>query len=226
MEELLNEWIPNIMDKLPIFYESIKETFIMVGWSGGLSFIIGLFLGVVITVTKPGNIMSNKVIYHILDKLVNLFRSIPFIILLALLVPVTRVIMGTAIGVEGAIVPLTAGCVPFFTRQIETALADVNPGLVEAAQSMGLSNISIIIRVYLKESIAGIARGTTITIINLIGLTAMAGAIGAGGLGNFAIMYGHQRRQYDIIYTTVIILVIIVNIIQLIGNYVAKKNTH
>ena len=226
MEELLNQWIPNVMNKLPMFYDSIKETLIMVGWSGALSFIIGLFLGVVITVTKPGNIMSNSVIYHIIDKLVNFFRSIPFIILLALLVPLTRIIMGTAIGVEGAIVPLVAGCVPFFTRQIETALADVNPGLVEAAQSMGLSNVSIIIRVYLKESIAGIARGTTITIINLIGLSAMAGAIGAGGLGNFAIMYGHQRKQYDIIYTTVIVLVIIVNIIQLIGNYVAKKNTH
>lgn len=226
MEEMLNQWIPNVMNKLPVFYESIRETLIMVSWSGALSFIIGLFLGVVITVTKPGNIMHNSVIYHVLDKLVNLFRSIPFIILLALLVPLTRVIMGTAIGVEGAIVPLVAGCVPFFTRQIETALADVNHGLVEAAQSMGISNLSIILRIYLKESIAGIARATTITIINLIGLSAMAGAIGAGGLGNFAIMYGHQRRQYDIIYVTVIILVIIVNVIQFIGNYIAKKNTH
>lgn len=226
MEELLNTWIPNVMDKLPILYNSIGETFTMVGWSGSISFVIGIILGVTITVTKPGNIMSNKIIYHTIDKLVNLFRSIPFIILLVLLFPLSRIIMGTAIGVEGAIVPLVFGCVPFFTRQIETALADVNPGIVEAAQSMGLSNIQIITRVYLKESIASIARGTTITIINLIGLTAMAGAVGAGGLGNFAIMYGHNRKQYDVIYVTVILLVIIVNIVQFIGNYIAKKSTH
>ena len=160
------------------------------------------------------------------DKVVNLFRSVPFIILLACLVPISRLIMGTAIGVKGAIVPLVFGCAPFFTRQIESALADVDPGLIEAAQSMGLDNKDIIFRVYLKESIAGIARGTTITIISLIGLTAMAGAIGAGGLGNFAIMYGHQRNMPDITYTTVVVLVIIVTVVQLIGNYIAKKNTH
>lgn len=226
MEELLNDLIPNIMNKLPIFYESIEETFIMVGWSGVISFVTGLLLGIIITVTKPGNILENSVVYHILDKIVNFFRSIPFIILLAGLVPLTRMIMGTAIGVEGAIVPLVFGCVPFFTRQIETALADVNPGLVEAAQSMGLSSIDIIIRVYLKESVAGIARATTITIISLIGLTAMAGAVGAGGLGDFAIRFGHQRNQPDVTYTTVIVLVLIVTVIQVIGNFVAKKNTH
>lgn len=226
MEELLNDLIPNIMNKLPVFYESIEETFIMVGWSGSISFVTGLLLGIILTVTKPGNILENPVVYHILDKIVNFFRSIPFIILLAGLVPLTRMIMGTAIGVEGAIVPLVFGCVPFFTRQIETALADVNPGLVEAAQSMGLSNIDIIVRVYLKESVAGIARATTITIISLIGLTAMAGAVGAGGLGDFAIRFGHQRNQPDVTYTTVIVLVLIVTVIQVIGNYVAKKNTH
>lgn len=226
MEETLTKYIPNIMNKLPVFYQSIEETFIMVGWSGAISFVIGLFLGIVITVTKPGNILQNRMIYHVLDKIVNFFRSIPFIILLAGLVPLTRMIMGTAIGVEGAIVPLVFGCTPFFTRQIETALADVNPGLIEAAQSMGLSNIDIIIRVYLKESVAGIARATTITIISLIGLTAMAGAIGAGGLGDFAIRFGHQRNQPDVTYTTVVVLVIIVTVVQIIGNYVAKKNTH
>lgn len=226
MEELLNNLIPNVMNKQEEFIQSIEDTLLMVGWSGLISFVLGIIFGVIITVTKPGNIMSSRVVYHVLDKIINLFRSIPFIILLALLVPLSRSLMGTAIGVEGAIVPLVAGCVPFFTRQIETALADVNPGLIEAAQSMGLSRIDIIVRVYLKESIAGIARGTTITIINLIGLTAMAGAIGAGGLGNFAIMYGHQRRQYDIIWATVILLVLIVSIIQVAGNLIAKKNTH
>lgn len=226
MEELLSRWLPNLMDRPDVFIKSIQETLVMVGWSGAISFVIGLFLGILITVTRPGNILENRMVYQIIDKVVNLFRSIPFIILLACLVPLSRLLMGTAIGVRGAIVPLVFGCAPFFTRQMETALAEVDPGLIEAAQSMGLDNRDIIIRVYLKESIAGIARGTTITIISLIGLTAMAGAIGAGGLGNFAIMYGHQRNMPDITYTTVVVLVIFVTIIQITGNYIAKKNTH
>ena len=168
MVELLNQWLPNVMDRPDVFIKSIQETFIMVGWSGAISFVVGLFLGVLITVTKPGNILEHPLVYQIIDKVVNLFRSVPFIILLACLVPLSRLIMGTAIGVKGAIVPLVFGCAPFFTRQIESALADVDPGLIEAAQSMGLDNKDIIFRVYLKESIAGIARGTTITIISLI----------------------------------------------------------
>lgn len=226
MQELLHNIMPNVMNKLPEFYESIAETFVMVGWSGAISFVIGLLLGIVITVTKPGNILENKMVYQILDKTVNFFRSIPFIVLLASLVPFTRVVMGTAIGVQGAIVPLVFGCVPFFVRQIESALAEVNPGLIEAAQSMGSGNLGIIIRVYLKESIAGIARATTITVISLIGLTAMAGAIGAGGLGDFAIRFGHQRNQPDVTYVTVLVLVLIVSVVQIIGNYIAKKHTH
>lgn len=226
MAELLNSLIPNVMARTDIFVDSIVETLIMVVWAGGISFLIGIVLGVLITVTKQGNIMEQKAVYHVLDKLINLFRSIPFVVLLACLVPLTRLIMGTSIGVRGAIVPLVVGCTPFFTRQVETALAEVNAGLVEAAQSMGLSNLDIIVRVYLKESIAGIARGTTITLISLVGLTAMAGAIGAGGLGNFAIMYGHQRNMPDVTWTTVIVLVLFVSLIQLIGNYIARKNTH
>lgn len=226
MAELLNNIMPNVINKLPKFYQSITETLIMVGWSGIISFVIGLFLGVLITVTKKGNILENRVIYTCIDRVVDFFRSIPFIVLLAGLVPLTRFIMGTAIGVTGAIVPLVFGCVPFFTRQVEAALAQVNPGLIEAAQSMGSSNIEIIVRVYLKESVAAIARATTITLISLIGLTAMAGAVGAGGLGDFAISYGHQRNQPDVTYVTIIVLVLMVSIIQIIGNYIAKKNTH
>lgn len=226
MAGLLEKIMPNVINKLPEFEQSIVETLVMLGWAGAISFLFGILFGVVITVTRPGGIWSNRVIYTILDKIVNLFRSIPFIILMMLLVPVSRALMGTAIGVRGAIVSLVAGCVPFFIRQVEATLAQVDRGFIEAAQSMGLSNTEIIFRVYLKESIAGLARGTAITLINLLGLIAMAGAIGAGGLGNFAIMYGHQRKQYDIIYTTVVLLVILVNIIQFIGNYIAKKNTH
>lgn len=221
MEEFLNRLIPNVMARTDIFWESFCDTFIMVGWAGGISFLIGLLFGIILIVTKPSGIVPNRVIYQIIDKVVNFFRSIPFIILLVGLVPLSRAIMGSGIGVRGAIVPLIFGCAPFFTRQMESAMSDVNPGLIEAAQSMGLSNLEIIWSVYLRESIAGIARGTTITIISLIGLTAMA-----GGLGNFAIMYGHDRNMPDVTYTTVVVLVVIVTVIQIIGNHIAKKNTH
>jgi len=198
----------------------------MVGWAGSISFLIGILLGVTLIITKKDGICENRLIYQVIDKIINFFRSVPFIILLVGLVPLSRLVMGTGIGVKGAIVPLIFGCAPFFSRQMESALSDVNPGLIEAAQSMGLSNVEIIWSVYIRESIAGIARGTTITIISLIGLTAMAGAVGAGGLGNFAIMYGHDRNMPDVTYTTVVVLVIIVTIVQILGNTIAKKNTH
>lgn len=218
--------MPNVMSKLPDFYKSIYETIVMVGWSGSVSFILGLILGIVLVVTKKGGILQNLMLFQIVDKIINFFRSIPFIILLASLIPLTRLISGTAIGVEGAIVPLIFGTVPFFSRQIESALAELDPGLVEAAQSMGSGPIEIIFRVYVKECIPGIVRGTTITAISLIGLTAMAGAVGAGGLGDFAIRFGYQRNQLDVTYASVIVLVGMVSIIQIIGNVIVKKNSH
>lgn len=218
--------MPNVASKWPVFFRSIAETLAMVGISGAISFSLGLLFGIVITVTKPGGVMHNRTTYQILDKFVNFFRSIPFIILLAGLIPLTRILMGSAIGVKGAIVPLVFGTTPFFTRQIEAALAEVDRGVVEAAQSMGSGPMEIVFRVYLRESLAGIARGTTITAINLIGLSAMAGAVGAGGLGDFAIRFGHQRNQLDVTYLTVLTLVFLVNVIQVIGSKVAQKSTH
>nr|WP_245555854.1 methionine ABC transporter permease [Brachyspira innocens] len=223
---MMNNLMPNVMADLPRLYQSIIQTFVMLLYSGIISFFIGGFLGVLLIVTKKFGIMENILVYEVLSKVINFFRAIPFIILLAMLVPLTRFIMGTAIGVKGAIIPLIFGTVPFFARQIESALSEVNPGLVEAAQSMGSSPIAIIFRVYLKESIAPIARGTTITAISLIGLTAMAGAVGAGGLGTYAIQSGYYRNKLDIIYVSVILLVILVGIIQAIGNFVVKKATH
>ena len=214
------------MSDLPRLYKSVIQTFIMLIHSGLISFLIGGFLGILLVVTKKDGILENKIIYNILSNIINFFRAIPFIILLAMLVPLTRLIMGTAIGVKGAIVPLIFGTVPFFARQMESALSEVNPGLIEAAQSMGSSPIAIIFRVYLKESIAPIARAITITAISLIGLTAMAGAIGAGGLGDYAITAGYYRNKLDIIYVSVILLVILVGIIQAIGNFIVKKSTH
>ncbi|MDR0374881.1 MAG: ABC transporter permease [Treponema sp.] len=226
MQELLYKLIPNVMDKPEIYVRSIKETLQMLWWSGVLSFMLGLFLGVAITVTQKNGILQNIPVYQVLDKIINFFRSIPFIILLAGLIPLTRCIMGTAIGVKGAIVPLVFGTVPFFARQIESALAELDTGVIEAARSMGGGPVEIIFRVYLKESIAPIARATTITAIALIGLTAMAGAVGAGGLGDFAIRYGHQRNQIDVTYVTVLTLVLLISVIQVIGNLIAKKSTH
>ena len=226
MQELLYKLIPNVMDKPEIYARSIEETLRMLWWSGSISFMLGLFFGVIITVSKKDGIMQNALIYQVLEKLINFFRSIPFIILLAGLIPLTRYLMGTAIGVKGAIVPLVFGTVPFFARQIESALAELDEGIIEAARSMGSSPVGIIFRVYMKESIAPIARATTITAIALIGLTAMAGAVGAGGLGDFAIRYGHQRNQIDVTYVTVLTLVLLVSVIQIIGNLIARKNTH
>ena len=216
MTKFLTSIMPNVMDRLPDFYQAIGDTLIMVGWSGGIAFVLGLFLGIVLTVTKPGGILEQKVVY----------RSIPFIILLTWVIPLSRAIMGTAINVPGAIVPLIMGTVPFFSRQVEGALDEIDHGLIEAVLSMGSSPLEIIFRVYLRESVSAIARGTTITAISLVGLTAMAGAVGSGGLGNFAIQYGHDRNMTDVTWVTVIVVFIIVSIIQLVGNLVVKKNKH
>ncbi len=226
MLDLLVEYFPYTMKSLPMLWRSTVETLQMTLWSGSISFVLGLALGVLLIVTRRGGLMENRLIYEVLDKTINLFRSIPFIILLFCLLPLTRLISGTAIGVQGSIVPLVFGTVPFLARQMESALSEVSPGLVEAAQAMGCGRLDIICRVYLRESIPAIARGVTITLISLIGLTAMAGAVGAGGLGNFAYVYGQQRSRMDIIYSTVIVLVAIVTVIQLLGSLVARISKH
>ena len=226
MQELLEQWIPNVMDKLPEFGQAIIDTIVMTLWSGVIAFIAGMILGIILTVTKNGGIMENRAVFQILDKVINIFRSVPFIILLTALLPLTRLVTGTAIGVKGAILPLVFGVVPFFTRQVESALAEVDTGLIEAAESIGYSPLEIIYRVYFREGIPALARVTTITLINLIGLTAMAGVVGAGGLGDFAIRYGHNRFQTDVTAVTVVVLILMVCIIQMAGSMIAKKNTH
>ena len=226
MEELINRLLPNVVNKLPELGKSVIDTFYMIGISGGISFVFGLILGIILVVTKKGNILENKIVFNVLDKIINIFRSIPFIILLAAAIPLTRAIVGTAVGTKGALVPLVIGTVPFFTRQIESALSELDNGLIEAAQSMGSSPLEIIFRVYLKESIPNIIRATTITFISLVGLTAMAGSVGGGGLGDLAIRYGYQRFQNDVTFVTIIILLIIVNLIQGIGDLIIKKTTH
>ena len=226
MLELWLTLFPNFQRAGDEFIKAIGQTLQMVGISGFVAFFFGLFFGVILIVTRKQGIMENTLVYNIIDKSINVIRSIPFIILIVLLFPISRALVGTAIGVTGAIVPLIIGTVPFFSRQIETAIAEVDKGLIEAAQSMGSSPIEIIFRVYLKESIPSIARVTMVTAVNLVGLTAMAGAVGAGGLGDFAIRYGHQLKLTDMTILTVIVILIIISIIQMIGNFIIKKTTH
>ena len=226
MGDLLQKLLPNAVEKIPEIFKAAGETLIMIIVAGVISFIIGLFIGIILVVTGKGNILENKPVYYVLEKIINATRAIPFIILLAALIPVTRAIAGTAIGIKGALVPLVLGTIPFFSRQIEGALSEVDKGIIEAAEAMGSSPIEIIFKVYLRESIPNIVRATSITFISLIGLTAMAGSIGGGGLGDLAIRYGYQRYQVDMIFVTVIILLLFVNIIQGTGNIIIKKTTH
>ena len=226
MAEFITGLLPNLMKKSNEFITAIWQTLYMMAVSGGISFVIGLVLGVLLVVTRSGGIKQNKLVFTVLDKIVNTFRSIPFIILLTALIPLTRLISGSAIGTSGAIVPLVFGTVPFFTRQVEAALSEIDGGLVEAAQAMGMSPLSIIWKVLLRESIPGIVRGTMITFVSLVGLTAMAGAVGGGGLGDFAIRYGHQRNQTDITWATVAVMLILVSLIQGLGKRIIKKTTH
>ena len=226
MQEILNRYLPNVMERLPAFGKAIGDTLIMVAWSGSIAFVLGLVLGVVLIVTRPGGILENKVLYQVLDKVINFFRSIPFIILLTWVIPLSRAIMGTAIDVPGAIVPLVLGTVPFFSRQIHAALCEIDPGVVEAARSMGQSPAQIILRVYLREGLPGMIRGATITVVNLIALTAMAGTVGAGGLGDYAIRYGYQRVMTDVTIVTIVIILAMVTLIQTLGTLLERRLSH
>ena len=226
MQDRLEAWFPNVMARLTEFWKAFRDTLTMFGIAGAFVLLFGLFFGVLLVTTRKGGILENAVIYQILDKAINVFRSIPFIILLTLLLPLTRLIMGTAIGVKGAIVPLVIGTTPFFSRQVEAALSEISPGVIEAAESIGMSPVGIIFRVYLREGIPMLARAATITAISLIGATAMAGAVGAGGLGDFAIRYGHNRFMEDVTWVTVAALVLLVCIVQIVGSLIVKLTTH
>ena len=226
MQDRLEAWFPNVMARLTEFWKAFRDSLTMFGIAGAFVLLFGLFFGVLLVTTRKGGILENAVIYQILDKAINVFRSIPFIILLTLLLPLTRLIMGTAIGVKGAIVPLVIGTTPFFSRQVEAALSEISGGVVEAAQSIGMSPVGIIFRVYLREGIPMLARAATITAISLIGATAMAGAVGAGGLGDFAIRYGHNRFMTDITWVTCAALVLLVCVVQIVGSLIAKLTTH
>ena len=226
MTEFLTTYFENVIPLKDEIIESTLQTLYMVIVTGFIAGIFGLILGVILVVTDRGGILERPRLYNLLDQIVNLFRSLPFIIMMALVVPLTRLIANTSIGTTAAIVPLVIGTVPFFARQIQNALLEVDPGVIEAAESMGSSPLEIIFRVYLKEGLTAIIRVSSVTIINLIGLTAMAGAIGGGGLGNLAIARGYNRFQGDVTLVATAIILIIVFISQFIGNALIKKTSH
>jgi D-methionine transport system permease protein len=225
MMELIHGFIPNLERTGEFLLQSFFQTLQMVFGSGAISFVLGIFFGVALVVMRRGGILENIILYNVLDKVINIIRSVSFLILIILLRPFSRMIMGTSIGVAGAIVPLVIGTVPFFSRQVETVVSEVGDGLVEASMAMGMTPMQIIWRVYLRESIPGLARVTQITAINLINLATLAGAIGAGGLGDFALRFGHQHRMRDMMWLTIIIILILVSMIQGAGNIIIKKTT-
>lgn len=226
MNTFITTFLPNVSEIWDEVLQSTWETLYMTLVAGLIAGILGVILGVILVVTEDGGILESRHLYNVLDKLVNIFRSLPFIILMALIVPFTRLVVGTSIGTTASIVPLVVATVPFYARQIQNALVEVDAGVIEAAQSMGASPWEIIFRVYLKEGLPGIIRVSSVTIINLIGLTAMAGAIGGGGLGNLAITRGYNRFQNDVTLVATIITLIIVFISQAIGNALVKKVSH
>lgn len=202
---------------------ALEETGIMVGASIVLSVILGFIPAIALTVTAKDGLHPNRVVYGILDFLVNVFRSFPFIILMVVLIPFTRLVAGKAIGTTAAIVPLTVSAIPFVARVMESALRSVDPGVIEAAKSFGASDAQIIFRVSMKEAVPSILAGITLTIINLVGYSAMGGAIGAGGLGDVAIRYGYQQYRMDYLIITCLVLIVFVQAVQLLGNFIYEK---
>lgn len=203
---------------------STLETLYMVFFSTIFSLLIGFPIGILLVITKEDGILERPKLNKILEVLINTLRSFPFIILMILVFPLSRIIVGTTIGSTAAIVPLSISAAPFVARMIEGALNEVDKGLIEASSSMGASNLTIIFKVMIPETMPHIIHGLTVTVISLIGFSAMAGTIGAGGLGDLAIRFGYQRFKTDIMVYSVIVIIIVVQIIQSLGNYLVNRS--
>ena len=206
-----------------IIVKALIETLKMVVVSTTFSVILGFIVAILLTLTAKDGLKPNKIIYTLLDFIVNTLRSFPFVILMVIVIPITKALVGKSYGTEAAMVPLSIAAAPFVARVIEASLREVDKGVIEAAKSFGASNSQIIFKVMLKEAIPSIVSGITLTIISIIGYSAMAGAIGGGGLGDVAIRYGYQRYQMDMMIVTCIILIIIVQALQILGNYFYNK---
>ncbi len=206
-----------------VIWKAAIETAQMVSISLAISVLIGLPIGVLFILTRPGKSLDNKYVYQSLNTFINIIRSIPFIILLFFILPFTKFIVGTSLGVKGVIVPLVVYTAPYIARLMESALLEVDRGVLEAYEAMGIKTRDIIWRVMIRESRPSIILGLTISTIGLIGASAMAGLVGAGGLGDLAYRYGHLRFEEDVMYVTIILLIILIQVIQSIGNRLATK---
>ena len=202
--------------------DTITMTFV----SGFLGFVLGLPLGVLLYISRKGQVMENIALYRTLAVIINIFRSVPFIILLVWIIPLTSFLVGTTIGLKAAIVPLTIGAAPFIARMVENALLEIPSGLIESARAMGATPLQIIRKILIPEAMPSLINAATITLIMLVGYSAMGGAVGAGGLGQIALQYGYQTYNPVVMNTVIVLLVILVNIIQFGGEYLMKKVSH
>ncbi|EFA90078.1 MULTISPECIES: methionine ABC transporter permease [Peptoniphilus] len=212
------------MDRLiSIIGPAIPQTLIMVFASTFIAIVLGLPLGVILTITRKDGLCQNLKIYSVLDKIINILRSFPFIILVIVVFPLSRILVGKAYGTAAMIIPLSISAAPFVARLMEGYFNQIDKGIIEAAKSVGSTNMQIITRVLIPEAMPMIVNGITMTLINVVGYSAMAGAIGGGGLGDIAIRYGYQMRDEVILWSTVVLIILIVQIVQVIGNRIEKK---
>ena len=213
-------WTKEVVDMI---LKGIQETLYMTLLSTLMGYVIGLPMGVLLAVSDKDGLKPNRVLYRILDVIANIVRSIPFLILLILLIPFTRMIVGKSYGSTATVVPLVIAAGPFIARMVESSLKEVDEGVIEAARSMGASNLRIIVKVHLVEARTSLINGATIAVGTILGYSAMAGTIGGGGLGDIAIRYGYHRYQADIMIVTVVLLVILVQIFQMVGTTLANR---
>jgi D-methionine transport system permease protein len=224
MEKLLANLLPNV--DWPEIWQASLDTLSMLGGSLLFTVLLGLPLGVLLFLTGPRQMFEQKGFYALLSLLVNVLRSVPFVILLIVMIPFTVIITGTSLGVAGAIPPLVVGATPFFARLVETALREVDRGIIEATQAMGASTRQIIVNALLPEALPGIFAAVTVTAITLVSYTAMSGLIGGGGLGDLAVRYGYQRYQPDVMVVTVVLLLVLVQVLQSVGDKLVVHFSH
>lgn len=210
----------------PLLAEGTVDSLIMSVLSCLFAYVIGMPVGIAYALTTPNGLHPMRALNTVLGWIINVGRSIPFVILLVAIIPLTRLLVGTSLGVEGAIVPLTVAAAPFVARIVEQSLAEVDGGLIEAAQSFGSSTRQIVFKVMLRESLPSLIRGAAITFVNLFGYSAMAGTIGAGGLGDIAIRYGYQRWNAEVMIAAVVLCVVVIQIFQSLGDFLARKTDH
>ena len=214
------------LEALPELMESLGQTAWMVGWSFLIVVVLGLAVGVILRLASPDGLRPNPIVYQSVGIVVNLARSLPFLILMIALISFTRWLVGTAYGATAAIVPLAVGAIPFYARVVESALREVSPGKIEAAQVMGANTWQVVRKVLLPESLPGLISGATLTLVTLIGYSTMAGAIGGGGVGDFAIRYGYQRFNGEVLLMAVVVLIIIVQLVQSIGDAIVNRRAY